>query len=210
MHSFYKKLAVVLDNDTIIKLNDFIDNSCHRNSLIKAYGAHDFLRRTYGETYFQNYPERKAGGPGKNEACFIKIPSEIIKESTLAPVINYMAPRYLVEPFIFKMPPNYYLSWHKDSVRTVGINIPIDNLDDSFTIFSQDNVDDDSTLVTKKSMYVSTVPYEKGGLYLLDVSRYHCVFNLSNKNRFIIIAMWDSHQDKFNDVFNHLKNGNFV
>lgn len=208
--NYYHKLNVDLDHETIINLNQYLDNTGHRTSRDMAYGAHDFLKRTYGEDYFKNYPERKAAGPGKNEACFLKIPNDILEKSTLASIINYMAPHYIVEPFIFKMPPNYYLSWHKDSVRTVGINIPIDNLEDSLTIFSEDTVINDDDLIHKKCMHVKSIPYKLGGLYLLDVSRYHCVFNLSNKNRFIIIAMWNSHKDTYNDVYIHLKNGNFV
>lgn len=210
MTDFYQKLNVELDNATIVELNQYIDSTGHRTSREIVYGANDFLRRTYGESYFKNYPLRKTGGPGKNEACFLKIPLDILEKSTLAPVINYMAPRYIVEPFIFKMPPNYYLSWHKDSVRTVGINIPIDNLKDSATIFTEDNVTNDDELITKKCMYVNKVPYELGSMYILDVSKYHCVFNLSNQNRFIIIAMWDSKKDLYNDVLEHLKSGNII
>lgn len=201
---FFKELKLPIEIEVLNNINNYIDECKYRDSDERIVDS-AFLNTCYGIDYRKNYADRIKKGPGKNECSFIGMPHELYINSNLDFIINKLKTTYqYIEPFIFKVPPQYFLNWHVDLARTCSINIPLDNdsLDTSITMFSSEIADEN--LVSMNTRFTK-VSYNTGSMYLLNVARYHCVVNHGDKNRFSVIVVWNSNNDPYEKIFNFLK-----
>ena len=175
MKDFYQKLNLSVEKSTIDKINDYIDKKCYRYNNDLIFETTDLFENLFGKKHKENYNDRIGGGPGRNLTSFINLPSNIISGSNIQKIVDIVSLKHKATAVITKIPPNYYLSWHVDLSRTVGINIPLDNLENSFTFFTTEEINEQS--VNTKSLSITKLNYELYSMFVLNTKKYHTVFN---------------------------------
>lgn len=202
------RLNLPIEQQVIDSINSFIDEKGYRNSTEQIFENKPFYQSLYGKEWIEKHNTRKFGGIGKNSLSIYKIPQELYNKSNLQVIIDILADRYkLVQPFISKMPAKYMLNWHTDAARKSGINIPLNVYNESTTMFAASPTSREECL---ENIEINDVDYELGYAHLLNVTKYHSVVNNSANPRFIIVIVWDSGNDQFNDVKDYLKLRNIL
>ena len=79
---------------------------------------------------------------------------------------------------VFRFRPNVSYNWHYDKIRNASINMLIDGFD-SFCAFGEIDLG-------RKYSNIKRLQHEPNCYYLLNVKKMHCVFNFSQKMRYII------------------------
>jgi hypothetical protein len=122
---------------------------------------------------------------------------------TVVPVPTYLSDKLFIKDLkkiskintiILRIPPQYYVNWHKDLSRKAGINIPLYEYD-SYTCWSPDvNTEND----VNKSVKLVRLNYELGSAYLINTDQYHCVSNFSTEYRHIVVIfLYDESYEYF-------------
>jgi hypothetical protein len=207
---FFKEFRLPLETEVLNNINNYIDARGYRNSTEQIFDTNNFLEECYGPEHLKNYQLRKNNGPGENKCSLISIPPELYLNSNLDFIINKLKINYpLIRPFIFKVPPNYFLSWHRDASRTCSINIPLDvkSTLSSMTMFSPDIVNESSYSM---NTHFIKVPYQVGKMYLLDVVRYHSVVNYSDQYRFSVVIIWNGYGDSYKKIMDLLSKDDLI
>jgi len=108
---------------------------------------------------------------------------------------------------LYKMPANSYLAWHihQDLPNTANINIPIQDPNDSLTLFN-----DASTYTeANESRSISKVDYQMNSAALLNTRKFHTVFNIVDKFRYILmIRIYEP--ITYDDVLAYCKKNNLL
>ena len=99
---------------------------------------------------------------------------------------------------VLKFSPNYCFQWHKDKIRTGAINLLLEGFD-SFCAFGTIGKGNEFTNIHK-------LEHKPNRYYLIDVKKYHCVFNFSEPRYLISIGL----EQTYDDTLIYLKANNLI
>lgn len=99
---------------------------------------------------------------------------------------------------VLKFNPNYCFQWHKDKIRTGAINMLLEGFD-SFCAFGT---------IAKGNAFsnIQKLEHKPNRYYLIDVKKYHCVFNFSEPRYLISIGL----EQTYDDTLIYLKGNNLI
>jgi hypothetical protein len=100
---------------------------------------------------------------------------------------------------VYRTKPNTCYGWHIDSIRLSSINMLIDGFD-SMCVFGD---------MQPQSQYgnLSVIKHEPNTYYLLNVKKYHTVYNFDNQRYILSLGIPNK---SFNDVKLYLKENNML
>jgi hypothetical protein len=99
---------------------------------------------------------------------------------------------------VLQFNPNVCFQWHKDKVRTGAINMLLRGFD-SFCAFGT---------IGKGNLFteVQKLEHKPNKYYLMDVKKYHCVFNFSEPRYIISIGL----ETTYDETFKYLTENKFI
>jgi hypothetical protein len=100
---------------------------------------------------------------------------------------------------VYRSTPNSCYSWHVDSARLASINMLIDGFD-SMCIFGNLNPG-------KKYTELSVIKHEPATYYLMNVKKFHTVYNFNNQRYILSLGIADK---SFAEVKEYLKENNML
>lgn len=135
----------------------------------------------------------------------LHIPRSVITDESLT---KFLDDGIMDKIRFFKLPANYYIHWHIDyhgKGATSSINVPLHEMHDSVTLFN-DGTDWDNALVSRS---ISRVNYIINSATLLNVRKFHSVYNMSPNVRYMMILR-PNETVTYNDVLEYCKKNNLI
>jgi hypothetical protein len=86
---------------------------------------------------------------------------------------------------VYRTAPNTCFSWHFDRGRTSSINMLIEGFD-SMCVFGDQELSTIKNIVQAKYIDISKLQHEPDSYYLMNVTKYHTVYNFGNQYRYML------------------------
>jgi len=137
-----------------------------------------------------------------NSVDFLTYPISILDDS----LIRFFDDGVATNVGLCRILPNNFLSWHSHKFsNTANINIPLQIMNDSFTIYS----DASNFEETAHSRPISKVDYQLNSAALLNTKKFHAVYNMSANTRYMLLLT--VHEPvTYDDVLAYCKKNNLL